>query len=102
MCMMFLWEFQVHTQYATCVNVNNMTSYKCQCQSSFYYGTYCENKVKVCLNKICSGHGYCIVVNETVPACKCYKGYQGDFCDQKDLGKTKLRQKKQRLQIFCK
>ena len=69
---------------ATCVNVNNMTLYECQCQSSLYYGTYCENKVNVCLNKTCSGHGYCIVVNETVPACKCFKGYQGDICDQED------------------
>ena len=57
------------------------------CQSNLTYGTYCENKVNICLNKTCSSHGYCIVVNETMPSCKCYFGYQGNVCDQEDSSK---------------
>ena len=43
--------------------------------------------MNICFNKTCSDHGNCIVVNGTVPACKCYYGYQGDECDQEDAGK---------------
>ena len=57
-------------------------------KSNLYYGTYCEKKVNLCLNKSCSGHGYCIMVNESTPICKFFKGYQGDMCDQEDSGKN--------------
>jgi len=62
---------------------NNETSFQCICQSNLYYGTYCENKVDVCLNTtdLCiMGQGYCIL-NGTQPACKCLKGYSGTKCE---------------------
>ena len=72
---------------ATCINVNNMTSYQCECESKLYYGRYCENKVNLCENKTCSGHGYCVVVNGSEPECKCYYGFYGDACDYENLTK---------------
>ena len=70
----------------TCININNMTSFKCECQSNLYYGTNCENKVNICINVTCSGQGYCLD-NGTVPVCKCYMGYFGDRCEQQDSSK---------------
>ena len=68
---------------STCVNINNMTSYECQCQSNLTNGQYCESKVNLCKNKKCSGKGYCIL-NGSLPVCKCNYGYFGDICDQED------------------
>jgi hypothetical protein len=69
----------------TCSNImnNNESSFRCICQSNLYYGTFCENKVDVCLNTsyLCiMGQGYCIL-NGTQPACKCLKGYSGTKCE---------------------
>ncbi len=56
-------------------------TYKCQCDSKFFYGRNCENRVDLCLNRTCSGNGYCLVrQNEAV--CKCFEYYSGTNCDQ--------------------
>jgi len=69
----------------TCSNIMNIneTSFQCICQNNLFYGTYCENKVDLCLNNtdLCiKGQGYC-VVNGTRPMCKCLKEYSGIKCE---------------------
>ena len=69
----------------TCSNIMNIneTIFQCMCQNNLYFGTYCENKVDLCLNNtdLCFiGQGYCIV-NGTQPMCKCLKDYSGTKCE---------------------
>jgi hypothetical protein len=72
----------------TCSNIyDNQTSassFQCICQDNLYGGTYCENKVDLCLNKtdVCFNdqQGYCII-NGSQPMCKCKNGYSGDKCE---------------------
>ena len=66
----------------TCSSMNNET-FQCFCQSNFYYGTFCENKVDLCHNntELCVyNQGYCFM-NDTQPMCKCLKGYSGAKCE---------------------
>ena len=62
---------------------NNETSFQCICQNNLYYGTFCENKIDLCLNNtnLCTkGQGFCIV-NDTQPMCKCILDYSGIKCE---------------------
>ena len=65
----------------TCVNTNNQTSFQFDC-SSLFYGTYCENKIDLCMNStICfNNQGYC-KVNGSQPVCNCILGYSGVNCE---------------------
>jgi hypothetical protein len=63
----------------------------CNCTKK-YYGNNCENKIDICANTTCSGHGKCYE-NETLPACECYKGYLGDKCDEKSEALVALQKK---------
>jgi hypothetical protein len=51
----------------------------CNC-SGLYYGSKCQEKINVCANETCSGHGACFE-NNSLPICKCYSKYEGDKCD---------------------
>jgi hypothetical protein len=67
-----------------CIDTNNQTlSFQCICSnSSLFYGTYCENKMDLCLNSaICfQNQGYC-KMNGSQPVCKCIMGYSGVNCE---------------------
>ena len=55
-------------------------SFTCTCQSIFY-GTYCENKVDLCLNSSCvKNQGKCFM-NGTEALCSCFQGYAGLNCE---------------------
>jgi hypothetical protein len=73
----------------TCSNINDnqtssSSSWRCICQDNLYDGTYCENKVDLCLNNtdVCLNEqqGYCIM-NGSEPMCKCKNGYSGIKCE---------------------
>ena len=64
----------------TCLNVNNDTSYQCQCSSEIFYGEYCQYRKNLCEKRICSMNGNCLA-NHTESYCKCFIGYSGSDCE---------------------
>lgn len=65
----------------TCTNLMNGTVYDFECKCKFpYFGRYCEQKIKLCLNVTCSKQGWCYE-NDTIPMCKCFTGFDGLNCE---------------------
>jgi hypothetical protein len=61
---------------------NQPNSFNCTCTSALYYGLRCENKINVCINTTCSGHGACFD-NSSIPTCRCFNNYFGNDCEKK-------------------
>ena len=62
-----------------CMTGLNETDFTCNCSLNFY-GTFCEKKMNVCLNKTCSENGYCHNIHE-MPICKCFQNFYGQNCE---------------------
>ncbi|CAF0891719.1 unnamed protein product [Brachionus calyciflorus] len=70
---------------ASCINNLHDKTYDCQCVSgynnkSYFYGTYCENKIDLCENETCSKNGICVDTGNEVK-CKCFSKFSGNNCE---------------------
>ncbi len=62
--------------------IQNLTSlnFNCRC-ADLYEGKYCENRINLCKNQTCSGHGKYEEFDNKTTYCKCNNLYEGTTCD---------------------
>jgi len=56
----------------------------CECQSSAYYGDFCELDANPCASSPCQNDATCLQEGLSFK-CLCSLGYRGDLCDEVDL-----------------
>lgn len=77
----------------TCVYAKNETDgFKCECDTSIFYGEVCEYELDLCLNYTCLNKGICETDSKSyLPYCKCLKYFSGPKCEKVDGELTKIK-----------